>query len=165
MCIIAASILEEGSRWSSNSRVIVDVPPSQPLRDSDSRWNSGDQVAIDRAPSQPLARHRMLLEPSRVSATNESLRHSTETRSTIKINRWNSGGQVAINRAPSQPLARRRMLLVETKQRSTIKITSPDVYHTTSSWSMSKLVVSDSSRFRCFGEQVAPMTHTHARSA
>ena len=90
MCIIEAPILKEGSRWSSNSRVIDDVPPSQPLHDSsDSRWTSIDQVFIDRAPSQPVARCRMILEASRVSAINESLSPPTEKknskRSTVKI--------------------------------------------------------------------------------
>ena len=88
MSIIAAPMLRESSRWSSNSRVIDDVPPSQPLHDSgDSRWTS---VCIDRAPSQPIARCRMILEPSHVSAIiNESPRPPTELksvkRSTVQI--------------------------------------------------------------------------------
>jgi hypothetical protein len=86
MCIIAAPILGKYSRWSSNSRVIDDVPPSQPLHeDSDPRWSSGDQVATDKAPSQPPARRRMILGPSRVSAINESLRHPTEMKNVKRI--------------------------------------------------------------------------------
>jgi hypothetical protein len=88
-----------------------------------------------------------------------------------------------MDRAPCQPRARRRMDLgpirlsainespsqptideMENVKRSTVKITAPDVRHTSPALSKSKLVVSDSSRFRCFLEHLPPMKE-HALSA
>jgi hypothetical protein len=142
MCITAAPIIGEASRWSSSSRVIVDASPSQPISccqksrviigvsvresrheegGSDSRWSSGDRVAIDTAPSQPS---------SHVSAIKESLlRHNSEMK----------------NVKPS-----------------TVKRMSINARHP-SSWSKSKLVV-NISPFRCSGEQISPR-RTHALSA
>jgi hypothetical protein len=141
MCITAAPIIGEASRWSSSSRVIVDASPSQPtsccqksrviigvsVRESrheeggsDSRWSSGDRVAIDTAPSQPS---------SRISAINESIRHNTKMKHV---------------------------------KPSTVKIPSPNVLQP-SSWSKSKLVV-NISPFRCSGEQLSAR-RTHALSA
>ena len=68
------------SRWSSNknTRSIVDRPPSQPpsrpmrdvgsLQESTSRWSSGSQAAFDAASPKVVARHRMIEQPSSVSA-------------------------------------------------------------------------------------------------
>jgi hypothetical protein len=69
------------------------------LRDRDLRWSPGDRVAFDTAPSQPLARRRTILEPSRVSAVNESPTHPVEMKN------------LTFYTGPSQPLARGRMLL------------------------------------------------------
>jgi hypothetical protein len=72
-------------KWASGSRVIADRPPLQPLsrrgsairklQQSDSRWSSGSRAAtFDTTSSQVLARCRMLVESSNVSA----LKHSVE---------------------------------------------------------------------------------------
>jgi hypothetical protein len=75
---------QSDSKWTTGSGVIPDRPPMQPLscrgsavgrlQQSDSRWSSGSRPTFDTTSSQALARHRMLVGPSIVSA----LEHSVE---------------------------------------------------------------------------------------
>jgi hypothetical protein len=68
-------------KWTSGSGVVADRPPLQPLsrrrgsadgklQQSDSRWSSGSRASstFNTTSSKGLARHRMLAEPSSVSA-------------------------------------------------------------------------------------------------
>jgi hypothetical protein len=156
------------SRWNSSSRIIVDRSPSQllscrrmgrgpssavsvkeshhedrstvgRLQDSDSRWSSGDRAAFDTSPSQPLARRRMVLGPSRVSAFKESLEHTVEMKNLT---------------LPALSISQQA---------------SSSHSHTSmpSSYSKSKLDVSVFPRFRTFGEElpVLPPRRRHATSA
>lgn len=173
MRIIAAPTLGEGSRWSSSSLVIVDRPPSQPLRDtSDSRWSSVDQVAIDTAPSQPLrhtsdSRWGSVDQVAIDTAPSQPLHDTSDSR-------WSSVDRAVLDTAPSQPLARPRVILgpslvstineslrhpTEMKniniKRTTVKILSPY------GRSPSSMVVSVSPRFRRCGAQLP----SHALSA
>jgi hypothetical protein len=77
---------QSDSKWTCGSGVITDIPPLLPLsrrggaverlQQSDSRWSSGSRATSDTASSQALARHRMLVGPSSLSA----LEHSVETK-------------------------------------------------------------------------------------
>jgi hypothetical protein len=92
-CLDQESAVESlHSRWSSSSQVIADRPPSQPLsrrssvqriQKSDSRWSPGSQTTMDTALSLALARHRILVGPSNVSALKYSVKMKNQE-TTIK---------------------------------------------------------------------------------
>jgi hypothetical protein len=81
-------------KWTSGSGVSADRPPLQPLsrrgsavgklhQQIDSRWSSGSRAAtFDNASSQVLARRRMLVKPSNVSA---AFKHSVEMKNHDKF--------------------------------------------------------------------------------
>ncbi len=141
-CIIAAPIVGEGrdaDQPTPSCRIAKRESCFGPITGRlHSRWCSSSRLVAGKTPSQPL--------------------HDTSG------SRWSS----------SPPLARRRMILgpsristeslghlteMNTIKCSTVKRMSPDL-----SWSKSKLVVSDSSRFICFCERLRPVI-AHALTA